>query len=381
MPPVVLPWFVAVALPGWTHSRATLGRMATWCQRFTPRVHVEEAAPDVADGAPLVLLDASGCQRANGGAPRLAARLSRGLARRGIVHALGVGASGGEAVVRATGAAFALPAPDAVSGALPGAASWALGGARGAPGAPPHAGLASVDALPVQALRLPGALCAALREVNLLRIGEVRAVARSSLVDRYGPAVPERLDMAAGLRAWPFRAVPPPERVVGEFAFASPCAQREAVDRACRHAVDSLCAELAARGRGVRVLSVRIERARLAPVAGTLHLGAPAGDAVHLWSLLAPRLERVHLGHHEQGEGIERIALEAVRLGRLPSGTPLLAGAVGAAAAEANAGRRADGIACDGGGDRRAHTIRAVGELVDQLRARLGEQGARRPEP
>ena len=352
MPPAVVPWFVAVALPGWSRSRRTLGRMAGWCQRFTPRVHVEEPAPGVAEGAPLVLLDASGCLRTNGGATRLAARLSRGLARRGIVHALGAGGSGGEAVVRATAASRALPA-------------------EGASLQPVFLG--PVDELPVQALRLPDALGAALREVNLLRIGEVRRVARDALVDRYGPAVAERLDMACGRLAWPFRAVPPPERVAGEFVFASPCAQREAVEIACRQAIDLLCAALAARGRGVRALAVRIERARGAPVAGTLHLGAPACDAAHLWALLAPRLERVHLGHHELGEGIERIELVAERLGRLTRGTPLLAGAVGAAAAEAHAD--------DAASDRRGDTQRAVGELVDQLRARLGEQGARRAEP
>lgn len=352
MPPAVVPWFVAVALPRWSRSRRTLGRMAEWCQRFTPRVHVEEPAPDVADGAPLVLLDASGCLRANGGAPRLAARLSRGLARRGIEHALGAGGSGGEAAVRATAASLAMPA---------GCAS------------PQPVFLGAVDELPVQALRLPGALCAALREVNLLRIGEVRRVARDALVDRYGPAMAERLDMACGRLAWPFRAVPPPERVAGEFAFASPCAQREAVEIACRQAIDLLCAELAARDRGVRALTVRIARARLPPVAGTLHLGAPTRDAAHLWTLLAPRLERVHLGHHELGEGIERIELAAQRMGRLARGTPLLAGALGAAAAEARAG--------DAAGDRRGDTQRAVGELVDQLRARLGDSGARRPGP
>lgn len=353
MPPVVVPWFVAVALPAWRRPRRTLGRMAEWCQRFTPRVHVEEPVPDVADGAPLVLLDASGCLRANGGAPRLAARLSRGLARRGIAHALGAGGSGGEAVVRATAAPRAAPPGPCAS--------------------PQPVFLGPVDELPVQALRLPDALCAALRDVNLLRIGEVRRVARGALADRYGPAVTERLDMACGRLAWPFRAVPPPERVAGEFAFASPCAQREAVEIACRQAIDLLCAALAARDRGVRALTVRIERARGAPVAGTLHLGAPTRDAVHLWTLLSPRLERVHLGHHELGEGIERIELAAERMGRLPRGTPLLAGAVGAAAAAA----RAD----DAASDRRGDTQRAVGELVDQLRARLGDSGARRPEP
>lgn len=368
MPPAVVPWFVAVALPGWRRSPRTLGRMAEWCQRFTPRVHMEAPEPGVAGGAPLVLLDASGCLRANGGATRLAARLSRGLARRGIVHALGAGGSGGEAVARATAASLA---GSQVSQGLQ--VSQVLQGSPGSRPSPQPVFLGAIDELPVQALRLPDALCAALREVNLLRIGEVRQVARNALVDRYGPVVAERLDMAGGRLAWPFRPVPPPERVAGEFLFASPCAQREAVEIACRQAVDQLCAALEARGRGVRALAVRLACARRAPVAGTLHLGAPTRDAAHLWTLLAPRLERVHLGHHELGEGIERIELVAERLGRLPRGTPLLAGAVGAAAAEAHAD--------DATSDRRGDTQRAVGELVDQLRARLGEHGARRAEP
>jgi protein ImuB len=334
MPPTVLPWFVAVVLPGWERPPRALARLAEWCLRFTPRVHCEEG-----EGLPpLVLLDASGCLRANGGAPRLCARVARGLARRGIAHAIGSAPSPGEAVVRAMGA-----------------------------------GHAPVDDLPIACLRLPAGTCAALREVNLLRIGELRAVARASLVDRYGPEVAERLDMAAGRIPWPFRPIAPPAPVEGEFVFASPCAQAEAVALACRHAVEALCTALAARDRGVRALRVRVEGARLAPVAGTMHLGAPTRDPAHLWSLLRPRIERLHLGNHEQGEGIERIALTAARMGRCPGGTPFLGGTLGAAAAAA----RAD----DAGNDHRADARRAVGELVDQLRARLGDRAVVVPEP
>ena len=353
MPPIVLPWFVAVVLPGWERPPRVLARLAEWCLRFTPRVHCEEG-----DGLPpLVLLDASGCLRANGGAPRLRARVARGLARRGIAHAIGSAPGAGEAVVRAMGAVAAGPAP-----------------ATGAIAAPHHgAGIAPIDDLPVACLRLPAETCAGLREVNLLRIGELRAVARASLVDRYGPEVAERLDMAAGHTPWPFRPIVPPAPVEGEFLFASPCAQAEAVALACRHAVDALCAALAARDRGVRALRVRVEGARLAPVAGTMHLGAPTRDPAHLWSLLRPRIERLHLGNHEQGDGIERIVLTAARMGRCPGGTPFLGGTLGAAAAAA----RAD----DAGNDHRADARRAVGELVDQLRARLGDHAVVAPEP
>ena len=75
MPPAVVPWFVAVSLPEWSRPARTLVRLAEWCHRFTPRVHLEPPDREVAGGAPLVLLDASGCLRANGGAARLAARL------------------------------------------------------------------------------------------------------------------------------------------------------------------------------------------------------------------------------------------------------------------------------------------------------------------
>lgn len=403
MPPTVTPWFIAIVLPEWKRSPAMLHRMALWCMRFTPRVHIEDVERSVeraqkssrlprAMGTmpasltphglpaslssslpPLIVLDVSGCLRVNGGARRVVARVERGLTRRGIVYAIGSAPSSGQAVVQAMGVAL---------GCQP-----------------------VLDELPFECLRLSDSICAALREVNLTRIGEARAIARSALADRYGPELGERLDMAAGVRAWPFRAVAPPDPVVGEFIFASPCAQQEAVDLACIQAVDLLCAALASAGnasrnedgsvraprigcahsRGVRTLEVRIERARLAPVIGTIHFGAPTREARHLWSILRPRIQRMHLGNHERGEGVERILLTAARMGRCQSGTPFLSGAVSMAAA----GTRKPNIAHGGsGGDRNtdthskndhhAATERAIGEFVDQLRARLGNDVVQR---
>ena len=365
MPPAVVPWFIAIVLPGWPHSARTLGRMGEWCLRFTPRVHVEPWDP--ADAAPpLVLLDASGCLRVNGGARRLESRISRGLARRGIAHAVGSAGAGGSAVVQAMATAM---------GAQCGMALQPDIGTERVMAARAGVSDARIDALPIECLRLPPATCAALREVNVTRIGELAAIARPALADRYGPMPGERLAMAAGRLPWPFRPIVPPSPVVGEFVFASPCAQREAVDRACIHAVESLCAALDARGRGVRALAVRVERARLAPISGTMHFGAPTRDPQHLRRLLAPRIERMHLGDHERGEGIERIELTAVRLGRCAGGTPFLGGVLGDAAAAS----AADGAAA--GNDHRAATERAVGELVDQLRARLGEGRVMPAEP
>ena len=414
MPPTVIPWFIAIVLPGWTRSQATINRMATWCMRFTPRVHVEYG--DGAHGLvlasrsavppmpPLLLLDVSGCLRVNGGARRVVGRISRGLTRRGMEHALGSAPTSGQAVVQAMGMALGYGRVNAPVHAHVNAHTHTHGSPN-----PHHAALGTtpVEQLPFECLRIPEAICTALREVNLTRIGEARVIARSALVDRYGPELMERLDMAAGLRAWPFRAVAPPSPIVGEFVFASPCAQQEAVDTACKQAVESLCAALTvaghgngsqggsartsrigcSNGRGVRSLAVRIERARLPAVIGTIHFGAPTRDANHLWSLLRPRIQRMHLGEHERGEGIERILLTAARIGRCPGGMPFLGGAVGMAACGTHErgtfnapehGGRHGGV--HSGNDHRAATERAIGELVDQLHARLGEGRARRAE-
>lgn len=414
MPPTVIPWFIAIVLPGWSRPPETLTRMAMWCMRFTPRVHLEHvgctgvvpSTPSTPSAStallsssppsmptsmpPLILLDVSGCLRVNGGARRVVGRIARGLTRRGIVHALGSAPSSGQAVVQAMGVGLGY------------GNSYAPHPSRHHH---PSLDIASLEQLPFQCLRISDAICAALREVNLTRIGEARVIARSALTDRYGPELGERLDMAFGLRPWPFRSVTPAVPVVGEFVFASPCAQQEAVELACIQAIEMLCAAIESsgdvvrnedgsvrasrigctNGRGVRTLAVRVERARLATVIGTIHFGEATRDPRHLWSILRPRIQRMHLGEHELGEGIERILLTATRVGRCRGGTPFLGGAVGMAATNTSgssvsvmAGEGDHRISIHSGNDHHAATQRAIGELVDQLHARLGQGGVRR---
>lgn len=318
MPPAVVPCFLAVARPG--ASDAACRRFAEWCLRWTPRVHVEPAE----HAAPAaVLLDLSGCQRVHGGAARVVLCIGRALERRGLPHAIAVAGTGGLAVARATAG---MPA-------------------------------AAADDLPIAALRMPPAVHEAFAEVHLRTVGELRRIAASSVADRVGPLPAARLAALAhhdGPRAWPFVPIAAPAPIESEFTFAGPCTQPEAVAAALRQAIAGLCAALDRRMRGVRSLEVRVERSRAAPVAGTLHFGVPTRDPAHLWSLLAPRLERVDLGDLERGIGVERLLLRVARTGRLPQGMgDLVAGAAPPTAEH-------------------AVTERAVGELVDQLAARLG---------
>jgi protein ImuB len=206
--------------------------------------------------------------------------------------------------------------------------------------APPDNPWPALDPLPLTTLRLPPATLQGLLEVNVCTVGNLRAIDRHAVADRYGPLPTERLAtlVPAGGRAWPFHPVAPPQRIMGEFIFASPCTQLQAVEQAMRHAVADLCQHLDQRMRGVCTLEVRVDRARMPPVRGRMYFGAPTRNPAHLWTLLAPRVERMQLGCHEHGMGIERIRLVALRL---------------------------SSAQCDA-------TRQAVAQLVDQLCARLG---------
>jgi protein ImuB len=334
------PWFAAIVPVRPAPGPAALRRMAERCLRWTPRVHAEHVEGEW----PLILLDLRGCLEVHGGAPRLRERIARAFARRGIEHACCMDACAGAAAARATAHAIDM-----------GASSVAL-----------HVPL---DRLAIESLRIGADACAALREVNVRSVGELRAIGRAALADRFGPAVGMRLDQVSGVRAWDFVPIPHPDPPRAAFDFASPCACPEATARATRHALEDLCTALAARARGVRALAVRMERAGLPAVRGTVHLGVPTRDAAHLWAVLRPRVERMHLGRHELGQGVERIALVALRTGRVPDGMGALVPGVGTR-----------GMPAAPGGPGPADAARrALGELVDQLAARLGDDAVRRP--
>jgi protein ImuB len=334
------PWFAAIVPVRPAPGPAALRRMAERCLRWTPRVHAEHVEGDW----PLILLDLRGCLEVHGGAPRLRERIARAFARRGIEHACCMDACAGAAAARATAHAIDM-----------GASSVAL-----------HVPL---DRLAIESLRIGADACAALREVNVRSVGELRAIGRAALADRFGPTVGMRLDQASGARAWDFVPIPHPDPPRAAFEFASPCACPEATARATRHALEDLCTALAARARGVRALAVRMERAGLPAVRGTVHLGVPTRDAAHLWAVLRPRVERMHLGRHELGQGVERIALVALRTGRVPDGMGALVPGVGTRGMPAAPGGPGPADAAQ----------RALGELVDQLAARLGDEAVRRP--
>lgn len=304
-------------------DRAALRALAAWAQRFSP-----VAAPDPPDG---LLLDVSGCERVFGGEDRLLARVLADLDRLGFPA---------RAVIAPTfGCAWAV----------------ARYGRERAAIIPENGARSAIAPLPVRALRIDAAAAEGLLEVGIERAGHLLALGRSVLPARFGAELLLRLDQALGEALETIEPVRPLAPASAERVFDGPTTQTEAIERCVRELIGVLCGELARRGSGAREILVRLRRSDLPPASLRLVLSRPARDAAHLWSLVRPRLERVNLGF-----GVEEVAVEAPRLGRLPH-------------------QQAERW-LEGGTEPDRASERAAAALLDTLTNRLGDDRVRRAE-
>ncbi len=262
-------------------DEAALCALAAWATRFSPIV-----VPDPPDG---LLLDISGCERVFGGERRLVSRLLGALRR------------------------MSFEARVAVAPTF--ACSWGVARFGGADAAfvPEGGSSPAIETLPIAALRTELDAQAALAEIGVTRVGELMRLPRSSLPARFGPSLLLRLDQAIGQAMEPIEPVRPREPARAGIDFDGPTTQQGAVELAVREALERLTAELEEREAGVCRLDVELSRASEAPARLTVALSRATRNRRHLWSLLRPRLERVHLGF-----GVEGVRLTAARTRRLP---------------------------------------------------------------
>lgn len=296
-----------------------LRRLAVWATRFTPTV-----ATDPPDG---LLLEVTGCDHLFGGPQGLVARVVRAAAGRGF-----------------TGRAALAPT-------FAGARALARFGPRSRLVVGPRDLRAALEPLPVAALELEDADHAALLEIGVDTIGQVLALGRRSLHARFGDRLLLRLDRMLGQAAEWITPVAVPEPSRCELAFDGPTTAQESVLAGARLALGRLVSALERRQRGVRRLRADLARPGLEPLAATVHLSRPSLSERHLWSLLRPRLESLHLGF-----GVESIRITAAATGPLRY--------------QQTAHWSAPGLA---DGDPRAHA--RLGELIDILADRLGPGG------
>lgn len=261
-----------------------LRRLARWALRFTPIV-----AADEPDG---LLLDIAGCAHLYGGEEKLAERVIAALASLGLEGRVAAAPTfaGARAVARCASRRITLVAADGLRAAL------AL--------------------LPVGALRVDAGTCAALAEVGVERIGQLLELPRAELASRFGGTLLPCLDRALG-RGVPetIEAVRPAEPVEVSRVFDGPVVCQEAVQAAVRESLALLVGRLSRQERGVCLLALAFQRIDAAALSLTLRLTHPSRDEAHLWSLLRPRLERLHLGY-----GVEEIHLRAARTERVAHG-------------------------------------------------------------
>lgn len=291
---------------------AGLARLAGWClQRYSPIVAVDPPAG--------LFIDVTGAAHLRGGEASLLEDLVTHLERVGIAAraALADTAAAAHAVARfaATGPTIVVPSGGSADALAP---------------------------LPIAALRLPRGVCDELRRLGLERIGQLMAMPRAQLAQRFGALVLLRLDQALGRAAEPIDPLLPAELPAVRRAFAEPIATAEQLQRVIPPLTDALCRQLDDRSLGARRLDLVFHRLDRYPQSLRIGTSQPSRNPRHLARLLAMKLETI-----DPGCGVEAMTLIASLAEPL---VPVqLASAVGGVAAGAH-----------------------LAELVDRLGNRLG---------
>lgn len=262
------------------HDRLALIALARWATRFSPLV-----AADPPDG---LLMDITGCERLFGGHDRLLERVVREVGHMSFTVRVAVAPTFGcaWAVARFAQGDRVVVAQDGIRQAL--------------------------GVLPIRALRVSHDTQEALAQVGVHRIDQLLALGRSSLSVRFGADLLWRLDQALGQVVeviQPVRTHQPPR--VGRV-FDGPVTRLEVITTTVKQLLAVLCRELQRGESGARCVVVQLERIDLQPVCVTVNLGRPSRDTAHLWTLIEPKLERVHMGF-----GVEVVTVVATQTGRL----------------------------------------------------------------
>jgi protein ImuB len=258
---------------------AALHALALWCLRIAPI-----AAPDPPDG---LLLDITGCHHLYPSEPRLLARTCRSLARLGITCRGSIAPTG--------------------------ASAWAC--ARFAP--PNRRVIAANDllptlsTLPVASLNLDPPTLARLHQLALDRVEHLLNIPRPDLARRFGTPLLHRLDMALGREPEHIRGVQPAPPPSVEHSLAGPTTRIEDITLLTSKLILVLCNRLLALSRGILALELGFTRSDLPQLLLQFRLSLPSADHRHVWSLIASRLERIHMGF-----GIEAICITATKTGR-----------------------------------------------------------------
>jgi len=284
--------------------------VAAWAGHLTPAV--------VPDFPATVLMEVSASLRLWGGLPAILERLKAGMEELGFTCSLAC-------------------APTSR------AAAWFALQGKTTPQPPGDGFEAAVAALPLQVLESARERMDVFEAIGAASIGDVLALPRPGVARRFGQALLDEIDRGLGKLADPRSLFTPPERFHAEVEFPSEVTQAEALLFAGQRLLAQLAGFLAARSAGVQRISVKLFH-RDSHTEATIGLVAPSRDARHFTLLLRERL------------------------GKAPLPAPVRALAV-----SADNLQPAPGVPASLFPDQAAEAGNWM-KLVEQLRARLGEQ-------
>jgi protein ImuB len=344
---------------------ASLEELARYCRRFAPIVAIEKPPRHEPVGPECVQIDVTGTAGFFGGEGPLVRTVVWTLAARGI-HARAAIADTPAAAWAAAHHTDALHADCRHGHGHALGRGHALGhGGRHRRWAvvPAGAQLQTLAGLPAAAMRLDAAVLAQLRDVGIETIGGVARLPRKSLASRFAPQVSLRLAEFIGERPEPLVVSCSGELPNASQAFDFPLLLRDTTQDDLVAVIERLLQEcvapLAAQGKGVMSLQVRLDRSQSAelreactPAIIDIGVFQPSSSAKHLVELVRLRMARMRMPRE-----IEGITVEVVSVGTAECRQRTLFGEV----AETSAAR--------------------VGMLLDRLAGRLGRGAVFEPRP
>lgn len=228
-------------------DRAVLVKWAEACERFSPRVAIEEGpAPD------SLMFDISNLEHLGKTDAQLARQVKKFFTTRGYLVRLGVGETVGEA--------------------------WAIAhfGDDGNP----------KSHLPVQALRIADETAVMLRDLGVETVGQLQGLPREELSARFGSELLRRLDQLTGAGREVIEPRRAPTPFEASYALEEPTADRAMLVYVLKQLVDKLAQQLAACNQGAVLLIGSLHGSDAPPLQLRIGLLQPSASARQLMELV-----------------------------------------------------------------------------------------------
>jgi protein ImuB len=263
-----------------------LAELAAWCERFSPVVGL-----DPADEPDSLLMDVSGLAHLFGGEESLARTVVGAFQERGweVRAAIADTVSAAWAVAR-----YACAPPDEETGDL----RYSI--------VPPR-DPASLDGLPVEALRLPEAAIERLQRLGIHRLSQLQGLPRASLAARFGDSLLVRLDQLAGNVSEVIVAPRRLEPLAAQWSFEQATTHHGTIEWVLGELLARVARGLVERGHGAVRVECQLVGRNHRPVVLDLSLYQPSADPQHLVALAKLQLAVLTLS-----EAVEEIRVAAV---------------------------------------------------------------------